>query len=102
MSSLLTMKQTRGTATINAVVAVQLDNMSVQEATGLGGAFPSDSFWLYTTGGTIPDVQRGDLFVDLNNIDPKTGVNAVYRVFGNPESFDLDHNEIAVEKVVGT
>lgn len=76
--------------------------MSVQEATGLGGALPYDSFWIYPTGGVIPDVQRGDLFVDLNNIDPKTGTNAVYRVFGNPERFDSSHNEIAVEKAVGT
>lgn len=100
MSFLTTMSQARSTTTINQEVAVQVDNMSVQEATGLGGAEPYDSFWIYTLYGPI-DVQRGDLFTDLKNLDPKTGVNAIYRVFGNPETFD-DHSEIAAEKVVGT
>ncbi len=102
MSFDTTMTQSRNGAQIStSPLAVRLDNMSMQEASYLGGAAPYDSFWLFTPNYTI-DVRRGDLFTDTQNTDPKTGANAVYRVFGNPERFDFDHVEIPVEKVVGT
>lgn len=101
MSFHTTMTLKRAGAIVQTNVNVRIDNMSVQEASNMGGAAPYDSFWIMTEGGTITAL-RGDILQDEVSIDPKTNTNAIYRVFGNPEQFDFDHTEIPGEKVVGT
>lgn len=96
-----TVTQQRNGATLRTGIAVQIDNMSVMQASEAGGASPYDSFWVYTTGGSL-DVRRQDLLIDEQNVDPVTGNNTKYRVFGRPESFEQDHSEIMCEVVTGT
>src|SRR5579859_3417715 len=86
---------------IRTGLAVRIENMAWKVAADLGGQSPYDSFWIYTTGGGIVDIRRGDLLIDPRDIDPLTGQATQYRVFGACEQFFSDHAEIPAEKVLG-
>lgn len=92
----------RSKTTIRTGLAVRIENMTWKIAADLGGQSPYDSFWIYTTGGGIVDIRRGDLLIDENNVDPLTNAKTSYRVFGNTENFFADHTEIPAEKLLGT
>jgi hypothetical protein len=85
-----------------APLAVQIQNMAWKVAADLGGASPYDSFWIYTTGGGIITVQRGDLLIDLQAIDDLTGQPTKYRIFGNPEMYFSTYARIPAEKLLGS
>lgn len=86
-------------------IAVQIEQMSVREATDFDMARPFDSFWLYTLQGvpvTPPGgIVRRDVLFDEVNTDPETGTLAKYRVSGLVETFANHHQEAMVERVVG-
>ena len=79
---------------------VRLDNISPQVAMQMGGASPYNTYELYSQVG-IPGIQQADQLMDENAIDPKTGNNVLYRVMGNPESWDNSYLSTLVEKLVG-
>lgn len=81
-------------------IFVQLDNMSVQEASYYQGASPYERFQAYTL--STYDIRQLDLLVDLNNIDPKTGTYYRYRTISIPEFFPDGHGELVVDLVRGT
>lgn len=85
-----------------APLAVQIQNMAWKVAADLGGQSPYDSFWVFTTGGGIIAVQRGDLLIDLQQIDDLTGNPTRLRVFGNPEQYFATYARIPAEKLIGT
>ena len=95
------MTQTRKGVALNngATVAVQLSDMSIEEMHYYGGAEPFFRFWLYNRGAAPAnwDVRPGDLFTDVNTIDPNTNANAVYRVAGNPNRYLQSVVKIPVE-----
>jgi len=84
-----------------APLAVQIQNMAWKIAADLGGQSPYDSFWIYTTGGGIIAIQRGDLLIDLQAIDPLTTWPARYRVFGRPEQYFATYMRIPCEELIG-
>lgn len=73
-------------------VPIRLDNISPIVIAGAGGAIPYNSYILFSLQG-LPDIAQGDLCSDTASTDQ-------YRVSGNPETFDADHLEVLVEKVV--
>ena|SRR5271167_4224066 len=85
-----------------APLAVQIQNMAWKVAADLGGQSPYDSFWIFTTGGGIIAVQRGDLLIDLQQIDVLTQQNTKYRIFGNVEQYFSTYARIPAEKLLGT
>ena len=85
-----------------APLLVQIQNMAWKIAADLGGQSPYDSFWVYTTGGGVVAVQRGDLLIDLEQIDVLTGVLTRYRVFGSVEQYFSTYAKIPAEKLLGT
>lgn len=85
-----------------APLAVQVQNMAWKIAADLGGQSPYDSFWVFTTGGGIIAVQRGDLLIDLQQVDDLTGNPTRLRVFGNPELYFSAYARIPCEKLLGT
>lgn len=85
-----------------APLAVQIQNMAWKIAADLGGQSPYDSFFAYTTGGGVIAIQRGDLLIDLQQIDDLTGNNTRFRVFGNPEMYFSTYARIPVEKLLGS
>lgn len=86
----------------SAPLPVQIQNMAWKMASDLGGASPYDSFWIFTTGGGIIAVQRGDLLIDLQQTDPLTNAPTRLRVFGNPEQFFSAYAAIPAEKLEGS
>ena len=85
-----------------ANIPMQIENMSYQVASDLGGQNPYDSYWIYTTGGGSLDVRRSDLLIDQYETDPLTSAATQYRVFGNPEQYFSVYARIPAEKVLGT
>ena len=81
-------------------VYVQLDNLSVQEASYYGGAAPYQRFQAYTLANL--DLRQSDLLIDRNNIDPKTSTNTHYRIINIPENFPDGHCELVVDLMRGT
>ena len=85
-------------------IAVQIEQATAEDGERLGmqGARPYDVFWIYTTQG-VPSMpmRRRDVLVDELNTDPETGQLARYRVSGQVEAFDGDHQEAFCERVVG-
>lgn len=92
----------RSKVTMHTGIAVQIQEMSWQEASEQGGAHPHDSFWIRTTGGGIIDVRRGDLLIDENEIDSLTGSATQYRVFGRPRPYYQTFTQIPAEQLLGT
>lgn len=84
-------------------VPVQIDQASLVEAVEFEGARPFDVFRLYTLWPPYAPsiIQRRDTLVDEQNTDAETGALARYRVSGLVETFDNDHQEMLVERVVG-
>ncbi len=83
-------------------IPVQIDQASVHEAVEFEGARPFDSFWLYTLQGVpVTAIRRRDVLYDERNNDPETGTLAKYRVSGLVETFDGDHQEAMIERIVG-
>jgi hypothetical protein len=84
-------------------VPVQIDQASAEERTEFEGARPFDVFMVYTLWPPIAPaiIQRRDLLVDEQNTDSETGQLAKYRVSGLVETFDGDHQEALIERVVG-
>ena len=89
--------------TVASGVPVQIDQASLDERTEFEGARPYDVFMVYTLWPPISPgiIQRRDTLVDEVNTDPETGQLARYRVSGLVETFDGDHQEMLVERVVG-
>lgn len=83
-------------------IAVQIEQAGALERRELDGARPYDTVAIYTTQG-VPSVpiQRRDVLFDELNTDPETGQAAKYRVAGAVETFELDHQELLAERVVG-
>src|SRR5579859_3657003 len=86
-------------------IPVQIDQMSVKEASDFEMARPYDSFWIYTRQG-VPvtpagGIARRDVLFDEVNNDPETGTLAKYRVSGLVETFSTHHQEAMAERVVG-
>lgn len=84
-------------------IPVQIDQASLVEAVEFEGARPFDIFRLYTLWPPYAPniIQRRDMLVDLENTDAETGALAQYRVSGLVETFDTDHQEAVVERIVG-
>jgi len=78
----------------------QLDTMQQQEAAYYGGAAPFFRYNVYILANL--DIRQSDALIDQNNIDPRTGTNAYYRVISDPEPFPDQHMEIIVERVRGS
>lgn len=85
-------------------IAVQIEGAARVQAdvADFDGARQADVFWLYTTQG-VPDVplRRRDVLYDEANTDPETTLPAKYRVVGAVETFDGDHQEALIERVIG-
>lgn len=92
----------RSGATIRTGLSVQIANMSWKEAMDLGSGSPYDAFWIRTTGGGIVDVQRGDLLIDENEVDPLANRATQYRVFARPRQLYQAYLEIQAEQIRGT
>jgi hypothetical protein len=75
--------------------------MSWKTATENGAQSPYDAFWIRTTGGGTVDVQRGDLLIDETEVDPLTGNNTQYRVFGRPVNYEASVTRIPAEQIIG-
>lgn len=71
---------------------IRLDNISPIVIAGSGGAIPYNSYMLFSLRG-IPDIAQGDLLLDTASSDQ-------YRVSGTVETFDGDHLEVMIEKVM--
>lgn len=97
-----TMTIQRTKATIRKGLPVQIQNMTWKTATEHGAQSPYDAFWVRTTGGGIVDVRRGDLLIDESEVDPLTGANTQYRVFGRPVSYGASITRIPAEQIIGT
>ena len=84
-------------------VPVQIDQASLEERVEFDGARPYDVFMIYTLWPPLAPaiIQRRDTLVDEQNSDPETGQLARYRVSGLVETFDGDHQEMLIERVVG-
>ena len=84
-------------------VPVQIDQASLEERVEFDGARPYDVFMVYTLWPplALAIIQRRDTLVDEQNTDPETGQAARYRVSGLVETFDGDHQEALIERVVG-
>ena len=98
ISTLITTK--RAGTVIAQHIPVRLDNISPQVAAQMGGASPYNTYELYSQVG-VPDIRTGDQLMDEVNIDAKTGNNTLYRVMGNPETWDGSYLSTLVEKIVG-
>ena len=98
ISTLVTVK--RAGTTTSQHIPVRLDNISAQAAAQMGGASPYNTYELYSQVG-VPDIRTGDQLMDEVNIDGKTGNNTLYRVMGNPETYDNSYLATLVEKIVG-
>ncbi len=85
-------------------VPVQIDQASLDERLEFDGARPYDVFTVYTLWPPIAPgiIQRRDVLVDEVNSDAETGQLAKYRVSGLVETFAGDHQEMLVERVVGS
>ncbi len=81
-------------------IPVRLDNVSPVVVAQMGGASPYNTYRLESMAG-VPDIRTSDQLMDEYNIDPLTGNNVLYRVMGNPESYDSSYLECLVEKIVG-
>lgn len=92
----------RNKAPVRTAIPANIQNMSYQIATDLGGQSPYDSFWVRTTGGGTLDIRRGDLLIDEVNVDPLTNALTRYRVFGNPQGFGATFVKVPAEKLLGT
>ena len=97
-SALVTTK--RAGTVIAQHIPVRLDNISPQAAAQMGGASPFNTYELYSQVG-VPDIRTGDQLMDEVNIDAKTGNFVLYRVMGNPETYDNSYVATLVEKIVG-
>jgi hypothetical protein len=84
-------------------VPVQIDQASLEERVEFDGARPYDVFMVYTLWPPLSPaiIQRRDTLVDEQNTDAETGQPARYRVSGLVETFDGDHQEALIERVVG-
>jgi hypothetical protein len=89
-------------ATVRTELAVEIQNMSWQTATAHGAEEPYDAFWIRTTGGGIEDVRRGDLLIDETEIDPETGANTQYRVFGRVKNYNATVTTIPAQQIIGS
>lgn len=103
MSTLTKVTVKRSGAQVLQHVNVQIDNISLSVIAGSGGAIPFNSFMLYALG--APDIRQGDLLIDEStlayNSDSKTTSGKIeYRVNGNVETFDADHLETMVVRVM--
>jgi hypothetical protein len=84
-------------------IAVQIEQLGmVNEHVEFEGARPFDLFVVYTTQG-VPGVplRRRDVLFDERNTDAETGSAAKYRVTGQVETYETDHQEALCERVVG-
>lgn len=100
MSRDIYVKVQRAGVQVYPKVYLQLDNLSVQEASYYGGVAPYQRFQCYAL--TILDLRQGDLLVDLSNVNPVTGTNTQYRIINIPEPFPDSHMELVVDLVRGT
>lgn len=91
----------RAKVTQRTGLPVEIQNMSWKVAGEQGAQSPYDSFWIRTTGGGFVDVQRGDLLIDEYEVDPLTGNNTQYRVFGRPKVYGASVITIPAEQIVG-
>ena len=98
----LSIERPQGTVVASGV-PVQIDQASLEERSEFDGARPYDVFTVYTLWPPVAPaiIQRRDTLVDENNTDPETGQLARYRVSGLVETFDGDHQEALIERVVG-
>lgn len=94
MSKDITVSVQRAGTTVLSGVALQVDNMSAQEAS-YGGGSPYERFMAYTT--ATYDIRQADLLVDSLNIDPKTNKNYQYRVINIPEFYPDAHGELVLD-----
>lgn len=84
-------------------LALQLDNMSQQEAAYYGGAGPYQRFYGYFTFlSTQVQLRQNDLLVDLYNQDPNTNYHKQYRIINIPERFPDNHVELVLDLIRGT
>ena len=90
----------RAGATIATHMPLRFDNISPMVAAQMGGASPYNTYEVYSQVG-VPDIRQGDQLMDENATDPKTGNNVLYRVMGNPETWDGSYLSTLVEKIVG-
>lgn len=83
-------------------IAVQIEAIAGPEHLDLEDARPYDLCAVYTLQGvpTTP-IQRRDVLFDERDTDPETGQPFKYRVVSAVETFDADHQELLVERVVG-
>lgn len=84
-------------------IAVQIEQLGMaNERVEFEGARPFDLFVVYTTQG-VPSValRRRDVLFDERNTDAETLSLAKYRVTGQVETFETDHQEALCERVVG-
>lgn len=83
-------------------IAVQIETVSGLERADLEDGRPYDLCAVYTLQGvpTTP-IQRRDVLFDERDTDPETGLPFKYRVVSAVETFDADHQELLVERVVG-
>ena len=105
MSIYITANVTRATAPVgSSSIFCQLDLMDIQDAHAYGGASGGESPYFRYNGITWAGLTllQGDKLTDVNNTDPKTGTNTVYRIIGDPEAFPDSHVEFVCDKVIGT
>lgn len=102
MSTDIKVTVARGSNTIAQHVMVQKDNMSIAEASYIGGGSPYFKYNMYSLAANV-SFQFQDLLTDESNTDPTTGSAAKYRIVSIPEFFSIDqHWEWISEQVVGT
>lgn len=92
---------TRGNSMLSASSRVQIDTKNPMMATYYDKNHPYWVYDLYVSGGAWLGVQMDDLFTDLYNTDPLTGLSAQYRVVGDPKPFPDGHVECVATRFAG-
>ena len=83
-------------------LALQLDNMSQQEAAYYGGSGPYMRFnGLFSFVPDIVTLLQDDLLIDTKNIDPMTNFKKQYRIINLPEHFPDNHVEVVADLMRG-
>ena len=99
-STLVTVKRGTAGTVISQHNPLRFDNISPQVAAQMQGASPYNTYEVYSLQG-VPDIRTSDQLMDEKEIDPKTGMNTLYRVMGNVQVFDQSYLATLAEKLVG-
>lgn len=87
---------------IASAFPVVIENAADREEIQFDGAGPVDVFWLSTVQVVgMVTLRRRDVLFDEVNLDSETGALAKYRIVGPVETFESDHQECVIQRVVG-